>query len=223
MSGSRFSSSMPRQDPTRGIGERDRDHTHRKHSNEQQQNWGDNTSDVKHSPVDKLTSPNRFERLSLSNETTVSNRFEGLDPDSEGPGETTSDSVTEKERKSRGQLSKRNRSPSRKGSTKDDGGTERRDSRDSEGSDGIGKKESELSREIDVSNCLTEEEGGGESTFPEEKTAETLSPHDTSEEGEKVEKTSTSRVRYPRDELLLLKNVPLSTQRPVGLANEYIR
>ncbi len=214
-------------------GDKDREglsHTHhQRHTREQQQSWGDSTADKKLSPSDKLTSPNRFERLSLSEDptTTSSSRFEGLDPENES---FSPEGVTETKKRNRGKTSKRGRSPSRRGSGKDEGEIERPDSVDLEGF-GVGGKESgqegeESPREVDISESPTEGEGM-ESSVSEEKVTESSRETATSEEGggkeESPGKTSTSRVRYPRDELLSLKTAPLSREKPCGLSNEYIR
>ncbi len=222
------SSSSQRQDQARGRGEGgDKGFGHAHHlrfAREQQPNWGNSTTDKKLSPSDKLTSPNRFERLSLSEDTpttTTSNRFDVLDPENE---DFSPEGIVEKA--ARGRLSKRSRSPSKKASVKDDGEDNIKDLDDFD--DGVMTDDMESESPVAIDNTtLTTEGETMESCASEEKVTESSRETANSEEGEKEEespgKSSTSRIRYSRDELLHLKKAPLSVQKPTGLGSEILK
>ena len=80
---STHSHSTSRGDPVRG-GREGQGHRHRENSWEGELKGGSVGSSVG-SSLEKITSPNRFERLSTPE---TSNRFERLNPDAEAPGDT---------------------------------------------------------------------------------------------------------------------------------------
>jgi len=80
---SSHSHTSSRGDPTRG-GREGQGHRHRENSWEAELK-GSSVGSGGGSSLEKITSPNRFERLST---TETSNRFERLNPDAEAPGDT---------------------------------------------------------------------------------------------------------------------------------------
>lgn len=89
------------------------------HRNMREHSWENELNDKTVPPA-----KTRYERLSISETTThISNRFEGLNPDSEAPSSVSREGLSERERKPRGLRGRSHsgsKSPPRKGSVEEE-------------------------------------------------------------------------------------------------------
>jgi len=198
---SSHSHTSSRGDPTRG-GREGQGHRHRENSWEAELK-GSSVGSGGGSSLEKITSPNRFERLST---TETSNRFERLNPDAEAPGDTKGGE-------------KRTRSHPLKGSAGLRGS--RKSSKEEENIDVVqGEKMEEVKDSPESpADCL-------EVATIEHKDVNDVGKvedKDTSEETEKEGKPARKRHAYPREVLMGYRGHPLSLQRPKGLKEEYFR
>lgn len=142
-------------------------------------------------PSDRTSSTSRFERRSIS-ETVTSNRFKGLNPDSEAPSDLTAEGIGERRPRShslKGLSHARSKSPRRKASKGEETPPTGQESvQDEAAKMEVEKKTEGEGAEIPVSNCIESES----------KETDTSESQNMSVETVVLDKPDKNRISYTR-------------------------